>query len=77
MRVLIKDTSYPVIGRICMDQCMVDLGPDSGVQRWDRAVLFGPDPQGPSAADWARQLETIPYEITCAIDRRVPRVYLE
>jgi alanine racemase len=77
MRVLIKDTSYPVIGRICMDQCMVDLGPDSGVQRWDRAVLFGPDPRGPSAADWARQLETIPYEITCAIDRRVPRVYLE
>jgi len=77
MRVLIKDTSYPVIGRICMDQCMVDLGPDSGVERWDRAVLFGPDTRGPSAADWARQLETIPYEITCAIDRRVPRVYLE
>ncbi|MFA6504750.1 MAG: alanine racemase [Treponemataceae bacterium] len=76
-RVLIGDREYPIVGRICMDQCMADLGPESHAKRWDRAVIFGPDPRGPSAEDLARQLETIPYEITCGINRRVPRVYLD
>ena len=76
-QVLIGDKVYPVVGRICMDQCMVDLGPDSQAKRWDRAVVFGPDPRGPSAQDLANQVGTIPYEITCGINRRVPRVYLD
>ncbi len=77
LNALIGDRLYPIVGRICMDQCMVDLGPESEVKRWDRAVLFGPDPRGPSAADLARELGTIPYEITCGINRRVPRVYVD
>ena len=77
LNALIGDRLYPVVGRICMDQCMVDLGPGSVIRRWDRAVLFGPDPRGPSAADLARELDTIPYEITCGINRRVPRVYVD
>ncbi len=76
-RVLIGDREYPLVGRICMDQCMADLGPDSDAKRWDRAVVFGPDPRGPSAEDLAKELGTIPYEITCGINRRVPRVYLD
>lgn len=42
----IEGRSYPQVGRICMDQCMLDLGPHSDVQRWDRVLIFGP----PSAA---------------------------
>lgn len=77
VRVLIGDREYPIVGRICMDQCMADLGAETGIKRWDRAVIFGPDPRGPSAEDLARELGTIPYEITCGINRRVPRVYLD
>jgi len=64
--------AYPLVGRICMDQCMADLGPASGVRRWDEAVLFGGP--APDAADLARLVGTIPYEITCNINKRVPRI---
>lgn len=75
--VLIDGRRYPLVGRICMDQCMVDLGPETQIRRWDRVTVFGADPRGPSAADLADTLGTIPYEITCGINRRVPRVYVE
>lgn len=74
---LIAGKKYPIVGRICMDQCMVDLGNDSGVERWERVTIFGGDSRGCSAADLARELGTIPYEITCGINKRVPRVYVE
>jgi alanine racemase len=72
--VRIRDLPYPLVGRICMDQCMVDLGPDADIRRWEEVTLFGPS--GPSAADIASKLATIPYEITCHIHKRVPRVYV-
>ena len=65
----------PVVGRICMDQCMVDLGPAPAAARYDRAVLFGPDPSGPDAAELADRIGTIPYELTTGISARVPRIY--
>ena len=58
-----------------MDQCLVDLGPQPGVARYDRAVLFGPDPAGPDAAELADCIGTIPYEITAGVSARVPRLY--
>ncbi|MFP4484334.1 MAG: alanine racemase [Spirochaetaceae bacterium] len=67
----------PIAGRVCMDQLMLDLGPDTRARRYDRVVLFGPDPTGPDAAELARRTQTIPYEITCNISKRVPRVYRE
>jgi len=73
--VLIRGRAYPLAGRICMDQCMVNLGPETEVQRWDEAALFGPG--FITAADIAEKLKTIPYEITCNINKRVPRVYVE
>ena len=73
--VLIRGRRYPVVGRICMDQCLVDLGPRSDVARYDRAVLFGPDPAGPDAAELAAAATTIPYEITSRVAARVPRIY--
>ncbi|TVQ97839.1 MAG: alanine racemase [Spirochaetaceae bacterium] len=65
----------PIVGRVCMDQFMVDLGPESQARVEDRVVLFGPDPAGPSAEDIAVTLGTIPYEVTCWVSRRVPRVF--
>ena len=73
--VLIRGRRYPVVGRICMDQCLVDLGPRPDAERYDRAVLFGPDRAGPDAAELADHIGTIPYEITSAISARVPRLY--
>jgi alanine racemase len=60
-----------------MDQFMVDLGPEPRARRFDRVTLFGPDPAGPSAEDVALRLGTIPYEVTCSVSARVPRVYTE
>lgn len=66
------------VGRICMDQLVVNLGHDGGgVSEGDRAVLFGAeDSGGPSAADWARAVGTIDYEILTGIGGRTQRRYL-
>jgi alanine racemase len=74
-QVFIGGKAYPLVGRICMDQCMADLGPapSQEVRRWDEAVVFGGP--APSAAVLAEKIGTIPYEITCNINKRVPRVY--
>ena len=79
LKVAVSGKPYPVRGRICMDQCMIDLGKESDVNRWDDAVIFGPENSGAlqSAEDIARATNTISYEITCGISKRVPRVYIE
>ena len=76
-RVAIGDAAYKVIGRVCMDQCVVDVGADCRVRRGDTAVLFGPEPPAESAADLAKIAGTISYEITCNVSARVPRVYID
>jgi len=70
--VLINGRPFRVSGTVCMDQFMVDLGPDSGVKAGDPVVLFGP--QSPTAADLATLAQTISYEILCGISARVPRI---
>jgi alanine racemase len=70
---VIGGATYPLVGRVCMDQCMADIGPNPTVRRWDEATLFGGT--APSAAVLAERVGTIPYEITCNINKRVPRVY--
>lgn len=77
LNVLINGKLYPVVGRICMDQCMVNLGTNHGVKLWDSVTVFGPDKAGLSAADLALNAGTIPYEITCDINKRVPRIFFE
>lgn len=78
VKIAIGGKNYPICGRICMDQCMIDLGADCTVKRWDKAVLFGDSRDGAlqSADDIARLTGTIPYEITCGISKRVPRVFI-
>lgn len=79
LQLAIGGKPYPVRGRICMDQCMVELGPDSPVRRWDKAVIFGSPADGAAqdADAIARATGTISYEITSCITRRVPRIYIE
>lgn len=72
--VWIKGKRYPVVGRVCMDQILVNLGAETDMQEGERVILFGPEPGAPNAWDFAEMLSTIPYEITCGISRRVPRV---
>jgi alanine racemase len=74
-QVLIRGKPYPVVGRICMVQCMVCRGPSPEALPWDEAVIFGPQAGAETAASLAARIGTIPYEITCGISRRVPRVY--
>lgn len=68
---------FPSVGRVCMDQCVVDLGPSgAGVTEGDSAILFGSgDGGGPRAQDWADRLGTIHYEIVTGIRGRVRRSY--
>ena len=65
LAVLINGRSYNSVGRICMDQFMVDLGPgDTDVAEGDEAILFGPGTSGePTAQNWADLLGTIHYEV--------------
>jgi len=75
-RVLINGRSYPVVGRICMDQSMVDLGPETNVSVGDDVVLIGKSgAEQITCAEWAQILGTITYEVTCQINARVERVY--
>jgi alanine racemase len=75
-RVLINGRSYPVVGRVCMDQSMVDLGPDTEVRVGDEVVLIGKSGDEEITCDeWAQVLKTITYEVTCQINARVERVY--
>lgn len=76
-RVVINGKSYPIVGRICMDQFMVDLGAETEVELFDPVILFGPDDGAMTAEDIAGICGTISYEITCNINKRVPRNYKE
>ena len=75
-RVLVRGRSYPVVGRVCMDQTMIDLGPETPVQVGDEVVLIGRSGDAEITVDeWAEALGTITYEVTCQINGRVERVY--
>lgn len=75
-RVLINGKSYPIVGRVCMDQSMVNLGPVTDVQVGDEVVLIGKSgDEEISCYEWAKKLNTITYEVTCQINARVERVY--
>ena len=74
MSVVTDQGPAPQRGRICMDMCMVDLTDLPDVKVGDTVEIFG---SRQKVDDLAALLDTIPYELTCAVSRRVPRVYLE
>jgi alanine racemase len=76
--VLIGGHRHPLVGTISMDSVTVDLGMDEGIERLrgERAILIGiQGSERITAEEVARRLDTINYEVTCAITSRVPRVY--
>jgi len=76
MRVLLAGALRPVVGRVCMDQVIVDCG-DAVVREGEHAVLFGPGHEGePTAQDWADELGSIHYEVVTGVHgRRVTRTF--
>ncbi|KAA0957142.1 alanine racemase [Planococcus sp. ANT_H30] len=74
--VLVNGQRTPIIGRICMDQCMIRLS--KKVPVGEKVQLIGRQGEQQIFIDeWADRLETIPYEIPCILTKRVPRVYSE
>lgn len=74
--VTINGKNYPVRGRICMDQCMVELGKNHNVKLWDKVLIFGPKESGAlnTADDLAKIGKTISYEVLTSISKRIERV---
>ena len=74
--VLIKSKKLKVSGRVCMDQIMVDAGA-LGVKAMEEAVLIGSQGRHRVLTEELASLSgTIPYEITCGLGSRIPRIYL-
>ncbi|MGB3771331.1 MAG: alanine racemase [Rhodococcus sp. (in: high G+C Gram-positive bacteria)] len=75
--VSINGRRYPAVGRVCMDQVVVDVGPGRpDVDEGDTGYFFGPGDHGePSAQDWADTLGTINYEVVTGIKGRVERTF--
>ncbi|MDK2865925.1 MAG: alanine racemase [Clostridiales bacterium] len=76
--VLVKGMKAPIVGRICMDQCMIDVTDIDDVHVDDEVVLFGQQGESFIAIDeLAATLGTINHEIICGINRRIPRLYIK
>ena len=76
LRVRVGGNSAPIIGRICMDQCMVDATDLSDVKVGDVVTVYGTEGEN-SITSIAEKNGTIGYEILCAIGARIPRVYIK
>lgn len=75
-QVLIRGKKFPVVGNICMDQCMVDVGGQE-VYVGEEVVLIGSQENEKITLEEISTLcETIPYEVLCFFGDRLPRVYL-
>ncbi|MFR9602899.1 MAG: alanine racemase [Rikenellaceae bacterium] len=66
----------PIVGRVCMDSCMVDITDIEGVEEGDEVIVFSPI-SGNTALDMANKLGTIPYEVLTSVSARVKRIYLK
>lgn len=76
-RVIVRGEYAPVAGRVSMDLTTIDVTNISGIDVGDEVILIGrTNGKNVDAREHARICETIPYEITCSISKRVPRIYL-
>lgn len=75
-QVIVRGARCPVLGRVTMDQTIVDVTDVPGVTRGDEAVLFGKQGDAEiTVAEFSRWADTIPWETLCSVSKRVPRVY--
>lgn len=76
-KVIVNGKFAPVIGNICMDQCMIDITDVGEVKVGDEVILMGSyDNLKFDADDMADLMGTISYELLCMVSKRVPRVYI-
>ena len=73
---LVAGQPAPIVGRVCMDSCMIDITDIPGVEEGDEAVVFSAA-AGNDLETMARVLDTIPYEIMTSVSGRVKRIYLK
>ena len=74
--VLVRGKRHPIVGRVCMDQFMVDLGPGGSAYNEDEVVLIGRQGgEAISCESVAQAAGTIPYEILTGLNARIPREY--
>ena len=71
---LVAGRPAPIVGRVCMDSCMIDVTDIPGVEEGDEVVIFSAVP-GNTPEDMARVLDTIPYEVMTSVSGRVKRIY--
>lgn len=77
-RVIIRGQYAPIIGRVCMDQFMVDVTDIPEVEDSDDVILIGEEGQARiTVEEIAEIMETINYEVVCLLSKRIPRVYLK
>jgi alanine racemase len=75
--IIIRGKKYPVVGNVCMDQCMVDIGMDGTAYNGDDVLLFGEmDSYTIPLESLCKSIGTVTYEFLCGITSRVPRIYL-
>lgn len=75
MELVVAGRRVPIVGRVTMDQTVVEGPADWTVRYGDPALVLDGEGAGPTAADWAAHLGTIPYEILTGLSPRLPRVY--
>lgn len=77
MELVVAGRRVPIVGRVTMDQTVVEGPADWTVGYGDPALVLDGGGVGPTAADWAAHLGTIPYEILTGLSPRLPRVYTD
>lgn len=76
--ILVHGVRCPILGRICMDQCMIDVTAVPEAKVGDTVTLIGEDGgDAIRAEELALLMDTIPYEVVCGLSKRVTRVYLK
>lgn len=74
---IVRGRKVPIVGRICMDQCMANVSGLGDLSKAEEVVLMGrQQDEAITAEDLAALLGTVNYEITCMVSHRVPRVYI-
>jgi alanine racemase len=77
-RMLVHGKSAPIVGRVCMDLTIIDVGHIPNVEVDDEVVIFGSQEEDFISADEvAEKIGTINYEVVTSISKRVPRVYIQ
>lgn len=77
-KVIVNGKFASILGRICMDQCMIDVTDIENVKTGDEVIILGEEGDLKfNADDMAKALGTINYEILCRIKSRIPRVYIK